>query len=62
MKKFLFLLLIPVALYCNGKPKIVFDAPTHDFGKQEQNVELKHIFIFKNAGDGTLLIDKIVPG
>lgn len=62
MKKFLVILLLPVALYCNGKPKIAFESITHDFGKQAQNLELKHIFVFKNTGDGTLLIDKIQPG
>ncbi|MBN1496892.1 MAG: DUF1573 domain-containing protein [Spirochaetes bacterium] len=62
MKKFLLLLLLPAALYCNGKPKIEFDALTHDFGEQSQNAELKHTFIIRNAGDGTLLIDKIRAG
>jgi hypothetical protein len=62
MKKFLLLLLVPTVLYCNGKPKIQFDMLTHDFGKQQQNVELKYTFVFKNTGDGTLSIDKIQPG
>jgi hypothetical protein len=62
MKKFLLLLLLPTVLYCNGKPKIVFESLSHDFGKQAQNVELKHIFLFKNNGDGTLFIDKIQAG
>ncbi len=62
MKKLLVLLLVPAALFCNGKPKIQFDRPTHDFGVQEQNIEVKHVFTFKNLGDGTLLIDKISAG
>jgi hypothetical protein len=62
MKKFLLLLLLPTVLYCNGKPKIQFDKMEHDFGKQEQNTEIKHVFMFKNLGDGTLLIDKISAG
>ncbi len=62
MKKLLLLLLLPAALFCNGKPKIQFDQLTHDFGKQEQNIEVKHVFTFKNIGDGTLLIDKISAG
>jgi hypothetical protein len=62
MKKFLLLLLVPVILNCNGKPKIQFDTLAHDFGKQRQNTELKYIFEFKNIGNGTLLIDKIQAG
>ncbi len=62
MKKFLLLLLLPAVLYCNGKPKIQFEKIAHDFGKQEQNIELKHVFKFANAGDGTLLVDKITAG
>lgn len=62
MKKFLLLLLLPTVLYCNGKPKIEFAQTTHDFGKQEQNIEIKHVFAFKNVGDGTLMIDKISAG
>ncbi len=62
MKKLLLLLLLPAVLYCNGKPKIQFDKITHDFGKQEQSIEVKHVFTFKNIGDGTLLIDKISAG
>jgi hypothetical protein len=61
MKKYLLLLLVPIALYCSGKPKIHFDTLIHDFGKQEQNAELKYTFEFKNVGDGILLIDKIQP-
>lgn len=62
MNKLLVLLLLPAALYCNGKPKIQFDKINHDFGKQEQNIEVKHVFTFKNLGDGTLLIDRISAG
>jgi hypothetical protein len=61
MKKFLLLLLVPVVLYCNGKPKIQFDTLTHDFGKQQKNAELKYTFVFKNLGEGSLRIDKIQP-
>ncbi len=62
MKKLLLLLLIPTVLYCNGKPKIVFETLNHDFGVQAQNTELKYIFTFKNAGEGILRIDKIEAG
>mgnify|MGYP001394980646 CR=1 FL=1 len=62
MNKLLVLLLLPAALYCNGKPKIHFDRLDHDFGIQEQNIEVKHVFTFKNLGDGTLLIDRISAG
>lgn len=62
MKKMLLLLLIPILLCCNGKPKIVFETLSHDFGVQAQNTEVKYIFAFKNAGDGMLKIDKIEAG
>lgn len=62
MKKLLLLLLIPIVLNCNGKPKIVFETLSHDFGVQALNTEIKYIFTFKNAGDGMLRIDKIEAG
>ena len=62
MKKLLLILLVPMVLYCNGKPKIQFEKIAHDFGKQEQNIEVKHLFMFKNIGGGTLVIDKISAG
>ena len=61
MKKFLLMLVLPTVLYCNGKPKIQFDTLTYDFGAQERNVELKHVFTFNNIGEGVLKIDKIEP-
>lgn len=62
MNKGLLLLVVPIMLSCTGKPKIRFDTLVHDFGKQQQNVELKHTFEFKNIGSGTLQIDKIQAG
>jgi hypothetical protein len=62
MRKILLLLLMPAALYCNGKPKIQFESLAHDFGKQAQNIEVKYVFAFKNTGDGALHIDKITAG
>ncbi len=62
MKKFLVLLLLPAVLYCNGKPKIQFEKTEYSFGKQAQNIEITHLFTFKNTGDGTLVIDKISAG
>ena len=56
------LMLAPALLYCNGKPKIQFDALTYNFGKQNPNIEVRHIFTFTNAGDAVLYIEKIVPG
>jgi hypothetical protein len=61
MKKLLLMLVLPTLLYCNGKPKIHFDSLTHDFGTQARSVEIKHIFTFKNTGDGLLVINKIEP-
>lgn len=62
MKKFLVVLLLPAVLYCNGKPSILFDKTEYNFGKQEQNIEITHVFRFKNTGEGTLVIDKISAG
>lgn len=42
-----------------GTPRIEFLELTHDFGKASQNQSLKHSFVFKNTGTGTLVIDKV---
>jgi len=61
MKKILLLLVLPAMLYCNGKPRIQFDLLSFDFGRQDRNVVLKHIFTFKNTGDAVLTINSIKP-
>lgn len=50
------------ALACEGKPVIKFAELSHDFGKQQQNVTLEHIFTFTNEGASTLKIIKVNPG
>jgi hypothetical protein len=62
MKQLLALfILVPAILYCNGRPKIQFDSLIYDFGEQNRNVELRHIFTFENKGNAVLTIEKIVP-
>ena len=64
------LLIVPACATLTGKkdsveqlppktPRIEFLELTHDFGKVSQNQSLKHSFVFKNTGTGTLIIDKV---
>ena len=60
MKKYSALLIVLViAFSCGGRPRIVFDSSTHNFGKVPQKSIVKHIFSFRNTGDGTLEIEKV---
>jgi hypothetical protein len=62
MKKLLALfIIVPAVIYCNGRPRIQFDSNVYDFGEQNRNVELNHIFTFTNTGNAVLTIEKIVP-
>ena len=56
------LLVILIISSCTGKPKIKFNETAYNFGDVKQNTEIKHIFIFKNEGNSTLVIDKIKAG
>ena len=42
-------------------PVIAFDGTAKDFGTVTEGESLKHVFIFKNAGDATLEILKVEP-
>jgi len=42
------------------QPKIRFDQPDHDFGQVEAGDEVEHTFVFHNAGDGPLSINKVL--
>lgn len=44
---------------CAAAPKIVFDAPIHDFGTRITEPEMKHSFHFKNAGDAVLIVENV---
>ncbi|MBN1878706.1 DUF1573 domain-containing protein [bacterium] len=47
----------------DGKnPKIVFAETQHDFGKQISGPDLKHVFNFRNTGEGTLIIENVKAG
>ena len=41
------------------KPKAVFKATTHDFGKVKQGDVVSHDFTFRNDGDAPLVVDRI---
>ena len=61
MMYFSFLLVLFI-YSCSGKPTIEFNEVHHNFGDAKQNTELKHVFIFKNIGSSTLVIEKIKAG
>ena len=42
-----------------GKPKMVFEAPTFDFGKIYIGENVVHRFVFKNSGPGELVINSV---
>ncbi|KJU83690.1 secreted protein [Candidatus Magnetobacterium bavaricum] len=43
-------------------PKIEFKETRYEFGSTEQKKAVEHKFEFVNAGTGSLLINKVVPG
>jgi hypothetical protein len=45
-----------------GTPKITFDSTVYDFGKTSQVERVTGTFVFHNAGDGVLKMDKPQPG
>ena len=56
------LLLLFFICSCSGKPKIEFAELKYNFGDVKQNSEIKHVFMFKNTGGSTLVIEKIKAG
>jgi len=57
--------IISVLLYllsCGGTPNIEFEKVRHDFGYVKQEITVKHVFNFKNSGDGTLVIQGVRAG
>jgi hypothetical protein len=57
---FLFSLLLICS--CFSKPRIEFNEIIHDFGQAKHNTELKYIFVFKNTGSSTLIIENVKSG
>ena len=59
--------IIPIAviLFASGalaqakKPRAVFQATSHDFGKVKQGDVLTHEFAFTNEGESALVVDKV---
>lgn len=47
---------------CDSRPYIVFESTSHDFGKVKAESTVSYTFNFKNAGTGTLVIEKIKAG
>lgn len=45
-----------------GKPVIQFNVKEHAFGSLKQKTQANWIFNFKNAGNTTLVIEKIQSG
>jgi hypothetical protein len=43
-------------------PRIEFSALEHDFGEATSGENLETSFVFKNAGDGVLVIEKVTSG
>ena len=54
--------LLVVNFSCNWEPKIKFDEMSHNFGEVNQQVTLSHTFYFTNAGQATLIIEKVKAG
>jgi hypothetical protein len=65
MKNYLFylmlFLLMPV-LSCDARPVAVFEETVYNFGKISTESSVKHTFKFRNAGNGTLVIERIKAG
>ncbi len=52
-------LLASVVLAQGPKPRAVFKATSHDFGKVKQGDVVSHEFVFRNEGGAPLVIEKI---
>lgn len=53
---------IPTADPTGPHPKLAFQALEHDFGIQMAGQDLTHSFVFKNDGNGLLIIDRVKAG
>lgn len=65
MKNYLFfilLFLILPVISCDARAVAVFEETIHDFGKINKESTVKHTFKFRNAGNGTLVIERIKAG
>ena len=40
-------------------PKLVCEAPAHDFGSTPNVLNLKHVFVLKNQGSAPLTIERV---
>lgn len=47
---------------CFSEPRIAFDEVNYNFGEVDTGKDLKHVFRFRNAGSGMLVIKKIEAG
>ncbi|HPA73014.1 MAG: DUF1573 domain-containing protein [Spirochaetes bacterium] len=66
MKQSIFITLTALVILfqsaCFGEPRISFTETEHNFGEVDPGLDLKHVFTFRNAGTGTLVIKKIEAG
>ncbi len=53
---------ILVAAACFANPIASTPQDTHDFGDLKARTSAKHVFIIRNAGSSTLVIEKIEAG
>jgi cytoskeletal protein CcmA (bactofilin family) len=42
-----------------GNPKIVFEQTLYDFGTVDKGTKVEHHFLFRNAGDATLIVNNV---
>jgi len=63
-KKILILILILTAasVFSDGKPVIVFNHTSFNFGKIYKNTTVNHTFYFYNKGKEVLIIDRVMRG
>lgn len=52
----------PAAVPSGGKPKIVCDEPSFNFGERDADTDVEHTFVLRNAGDANLEITDVKPG
>lgn len=65
MKNYLFFILLFMLLpviSCDAKAVAVFEETIHDFGKVARESSVRHTFKFRNAGNTTLVIERIKAG
>jgi hypothetical protein len=52
----------PGNIWAQPKPKIVVDAPFHNYGEVMRGEKVSHAFVMKNRGTADLIIKGAKPG